>query len=172
MENSRRGERRIYIYIHRAFYLICNSNRLAQRVLGRTCVFTRERERGGGGEGKGREEDESWRFHPSRGWERNLREVSIADIRANWFSFLPFLLISAPARLFAASRGLLSKPNLNFFFFNLLRFIRGQSMELWWNRLEVRNETTLLRAITLISQLLYYDLFNHPHRRTNCYKKT
>lgn len=168
MENSRRGERRIYIYIHRAFYLICNSNRLAQRVLGRTCVFTREREREGGGrEGKGRRRIVE--VPPQQG----VRTQSPGSVYRGYTSKLIFVS-SIPPNL--GSRSIIRRQSRI--------IIEAESKLLFFliyfdsfadNRLKVRCQKW--------NNVASSDYFNfpiiilrlvhpHPHRRTNCYKKT
>lgn len=110
-ENSRGkedGGERIYIP-GELFYSICNSNRLAASVEEECkclCVRSRASEREREREGNRRKTNRGGSTFG--GWKRNLREVSIADIRANWFSFLRFLLqgpllISASPRLFPHS---------------------------------------------------------------------
>lgn len=108
---ARKGRwRRTNIYPRRAILFNLqfesSSGECGRRVQVFVCAFTSIRERERDREGNRRKTNRGGSTFG--GWKRNLREVSIADIRANWFSFLRFLLqgpllISASPRLFPHS---------------------------------------------------------------------
>lgn len=166
MENSRRGERRIYIYIYTSSVLFDLQFESSSTASAGKNVCVHERERGGR-EGKGRRRIVE--VPPQQG----VRTQSPGSVYRGYTSKLIFVS-SIPPNL--GSRSIIRRQSriiieaeskLLFFliYFDLFADNRLKVRCQKWNNVA---SSDYFNFPIIILRLVH----PHPHRRTNCYKKT